>query len=165
VSIFALQFAVLAGARAIVTSSSDEKLERARQLGAWETINYETTRDWGKRATALTGGCGVDHVVEVGGAGTLAQSLAAVRLGGRISLIGVLSGTACELDVIPVLMQQVCVQGVFVGHRAGFEAMNRAVSAARLRPVVDRVFDLEQSRDALEHLASGRHFGKICIRI
>jgi NADPH:quinone reductase-like Zn-dependent oxidoreductase len=164
VSIFALQFAVLAGARAIVTSSSDEKLERARQLGAWETVNYRKTEEWGKQAMRLTGGRGVDHVVEVGGANTLAQSLIAVRVGGRISLIGVLSGVASELNVIPILMQQVRIQGVLVGHRDGFEEMNRAIAAHRLEPVVDRVFELEQTRQALEYLAAGRHLGKVCIR-
>ena len=165
VSIFALQFANLLGARVIVTSSSDEKLARARKLGAWETINYRTVPEWGKRALELTGGNGVDVVVEVGGAGTLARSLQAVRFGGQISLIGILAGASAELSVIPILMRGVRVQGILVGHRDGFEAMNGAIAEHRLRPVVDRVFPLEQVRDALEHMADGKHFGKICLRL
>ena len=165
VSIFALQFATMLGARVIVTSSSDEKLARARELGAWETINYNANPDWGKQARKLTGGNGVDLIVEVGGARTLTQSLAAIRFAGRICLIGVLSGVAAEVNVIPVLMQQVRIQGLFVGHREGFEAMNRAIETHTTRPVVDRVFPLDQTRAAMECLAGGEHFGKICIRI
>jgi len=140
VSIFALQFSRMMGARVIVTSSSDRKLERARELGAWETINYRETADWGKQARKLTGGEGVDLVVEVGGAGTLAQSLAAVRFGGRIGLIGNLAGGETELNLISILMRQIRVQGILVGHREGFESMNRAIAANAIRPVVDRVF-------------------------
>jgi NADPH:quinone reductase-like Zn-dependent oxidoreductase len=165
VSLFALQFAQLLGARAIVTSSSDEKLHRARELGAWGTINYRTTAAWGKEARQLTGGRGVDHVVEVGGAGTLEQSLAAVRMGGAISVIGVLSGVRSPVNIIPILMNQVRLQGILVGHRDSFEAMNRAIAQHRLQPIVDRTFPLEESRAALEHLAAGRHFGKVCVRI
>lgn len=164
VSIFALQFALLAGARPIVTSGSDEKLARARSLGAWATINYRKVEDWDKQVLNLTDGKGVDHIVEVGGAGTLARSLAAVRCGGTISMIGVLSGVASKLVITPILMRQIRVQGILVGNRNGFEAMNRAIAASGLKPVVDRVFDLAQAREGLEHLASGRHFGKICIR-
>ena len=140
VSIFALQFAGLLGLRAIVTSSSDEKLERARKLGAWQTINYRETPKWGKRVKELTDERGVDLVVEVGGAGTLSQSMAAVRFGGQISLIGVLAGGTAQLDVIPLLMQNVRLQGILVGHREGFEAMNRSIAHHGLRPVVDRTF-------------------------
>jgi NADPH:quinone reductase-like Zn-dependent oxidoreductase len=165
VSVFALQLAVMLGARVIVTSKSDEKLDRARELGAWRTINYRTTPDWGAAVRELTDGVGVDHIIEVGGAGTLAQSVAAVRLGGRISLIGVLAGGTTEVNLIPIFMQQVCVQGVLVGHRKGFEAMNAAISKERLRPVVDRVFPLDEARAAFEHLASGAHFGKVVVRI
>jgi len=164
VSIFALQFAGLLGARAIVTSSSDEKLERARSLGAWATINYSARPDWGKEVRALTGGRGADLIVEVGGAGTLAQSLDAVRIGGQISQIGVLAGTAAKLDVIPILMKQVRIQGLLVGDREAFESMNLAIAQHRMRPVIDRVFPFDQVREALEHMAAGRHFGKICIR-
>ena len=164
VSLFALQFARMAGARVIATSSSDEKLERVRELGASDGINYKTTPDWDRRARELTGGRGVDHVVEVGGAGTLPRSLNAVRMGGRISQIGILSG-AGEVNPIPILMKNVHVQGIFVGSRAMFEDMNRAIGLNQLRPVVDRIFDFDEARDALRHMESGAHFGKIVIRV
>ncbi|MFO0658991.1 MAG: NAD(P)-dependent alcohol dehydrogenase [Polyangiaceae bacterium] len=164
VSIFALQIAKLVGARVIVTSSSDEKLERATALGADATINYKTNPDWEKRARDLTGD-GVDHIVEVGGAGTLTKSLKAVKVGGTISIIGVLAGASTELSVVPVLMQNLRLQGVFVGHRESFEAMNRAFALAKIKPVIDRVFQLEDARAAFEHMASGTHFGKICVRV
>lgn len=163
VSLFALQFATALGARVLATSSSDEKLVRTRKLGAWETINYREQPKWGKRARQLTGGRGVDHVVEVGGAGTLQQSLRAVRAGGTISMIGVLSGGADKLNVTPVLMQQIRVQGVFVGHRAGFSAMLRALEHHQIHPVVDRVFSFADAPKAFEHMAAQRHFGKVCI--
>ncbi len=165
VSVFALQLGVLLGARVIVTSSSDGKLERARALGAWETINYREVPAWGARAAELTGGRGVDLVVEVGGAGTLEQSLRAVRPGGTIAMIGVLSGAATELRLNSVLMRKIRVQGVIVGPRESFEALVRAVAHHRLRPVVDRVFPLAEAREAFEHLASGRHFGKVCVAV
>jgi NADPH:quinone reductase-like Zn-dependent oxidoreductase len=162
VSLFGLQFAKLAGARVIVTSSSDEKLARALDLGASEGINYRTEPEWGRLVRELTDGVGVDHVIEVGGAGTLGQSLRAVRMGGRISLIGVLSG-AGQVDPTPILMKNVCVQGIFVGSRAMFESMNRAIAQHRLRPVVDRVFPFGELRDALRRMESGAHFGKIVL--
>jgi NADPH:quinone reductase-like Zn-dependent oxidoreductase len=164
VSLFALQFARLAGARVIATSSRDDKLERARALGAADLINYKTTPEWGDKARELSGG-GVDHVVEVGGAGTLAQSLKAVRMGGHVSMIGVLSGGGGQISLFPVLMKNVRVQGIFVGSRDMFEAMNRAIAAHRLRPVVDRVFPFDQAPEAFRHLESGSHFGKVCIRL
>ena len=164
VSLFALQFARMHGARVIATSSSDAKLERARSLGAAEGINYKTTPDWEEKVRTLTGQ-GVDHVVEVGGAGTLGKSLRAVRMGGHISLIGVLAGAAAQVNPMPVLMKQVRVQGIFVGHRDMFEAMNRAIELHQLRPVVDRVFAFTEVRPALQHLESGAHFGKVCLRI
>jgi NADPH:quinone reductase-like Zn-dependent oxidoreductase len=165
VSIFALQFANLLGARVIVTSSSDEKLERARALGAWETINYRGCPDWGREAKKLSGGDGVEMIVEVGGAATLPQSLVAIRAGGRICSIGVLSGRTTDLNLAPIFMRQVRLQGVFVGHREGFETMNRAIERHRLRPAVSRIFPWEETQFALEHLASGQHFGKVCVRI
>jgi NADPH:quinone reductase-like Zn-dependent oxidoreductase len=165
VSIFALQIAKLLGARVIVTSSDDSKLERARNLGADDLINYRLSPDWGKVARELSGGRGVDHVIEVGGAGTIAQSLRAVRPGGTISVIGVLAGTSSELDLLPVLMQNLRLQGVLVGHREHFEALCRAVAQSRLRPVVDRTFPLAEGRRAFEYLASGAHFGKVCVKI
>jgi NADPH:quinone reductase-like Zn-dependent oxidoreductase len=165
VSIFALQFARLMGARVIVTSSSDEKLQRALQLGASDGINYKTMPNWDRRVRELTAGNGVDHIVEVGGAGTLAKSLNAVRIGGHISVIGVLSGTNTTLDVIPLLMQKVRVHGVLVGARETFEEMNRAIALHKLRPVIDRAFPFAEAREALRYMESGAHFGKIVIRI
>jgi NADPH:quinone reductase-like Zn-dependent oxidoreductase len=165
VSIFALQIARLLGARVILTSSSDEKRERARELGAAETINYRSTPDWEKKVKDLTGGVGADHVVEVGGSGTLARSLRAVRIGGTVSLIGSLTGLAAEVNLAHILMQNVRVQGVIVGSRDSFEAMNRAIALHRLRPVIDRTFPFPQARAALEHMAGQGHFGKVCIRI
>lgn len=165
VSIFALQFAKAAGARVIITSSSDDKLERARQLGADETINYRTTEDWDARVQALTGKRGADQVVEVGGAGTLQRSLAACRIGGTVTVIGVLSGRSSELDIRAVLMKGIRMQGVFVGPREMFEAMNRAITQHRIEPVVDRVFELADIRPAFEHMASAAHFGKIVVRL
>ncbi|HZU35959.1 MAG TPA: NAD(P)-dependent alcohol dehydrogenase [Gemmataceae bacterium] len=164
VSLFALQFGRLLGARVIITSSSDAKLARARELGAADGINYKTTPEWDKRVRELTGEVGVDHVIELGGAGTLTRSLRAVRLGGHISLIGVLTGATGEVNPLPVLMKNIRMQGIFVGSREMFEAMNRAIALHNLRPVVDRVFSFEEIREALRHLQSGSHFGKICLR-
>jgi NADPH:quinone reductase-like Zn-dependent oxidoreductase len=165
VSLFALQFARLAGARVIITSRSEEKLARAKELGAADCINYQSVPAWSDRVRELTGGAGVDLVVEVGGAGTLPQSLRAVRVGGRISLIGVLTGTSGEINPLPIVMKKISVRGIFVGSREMFEAMNRAMSLNDLRPVVDRVFFFEEAREALRYMESGGHFGKICIRI
>lgn len=161
VSIFALQLARLMGARVIVTSSSDAKLARARELGAWETINYRTTPRWGARARELTGGRGVDHVVEVGGAETLGQSLEAVRPGGQVSVIGILSGVSTQLALTSILMSSVRIQGILVGHREALEELARAVAQHALRPVVDRVFPWTEAGAALEHLRSGAHLGKV----
>lgn len=161
VSLFALQFAKLHGARVTITSSSDEKLSRAKALGADELINYKSVPEWGKRAFELTGG--VDHVVEVGGGGTLPESLRAVRHGGHIALIGILSGTA-PANPLPILMKGIRVQGIYVGSREMFEAMNRAITFHRLKPVIDRVFAFDQAVDALMYLQSGKHFGKIVIQ-
>jgi NADPH:quinone reductase-like Zn-dependent oxidoreductase len=165
VSIFALQLAKLFGARTIATSSSDAKLERMRELGADKALNYKETPKWGREVRKLADGRGVDLIVEVGGAQTLGESLTSVAMGGFIGLIGVLSGNAAPLNFTSVFMKYVRIQGILVGHRDGFEAMNRAFEAAELRPVVDKVFELEDSRAALEHLQSGAHFGKVCVRI
>ena len=164
VSIFALQFALLAGARVIATSSSDEKLERVLQLGASDGINYKQTPDWSKKVRELTAGDGVDYVVEVGGAGTLTESLRAVRYGGQISLIGVLTGGSAEINTASILMKNVKVQGIYVGSREMFEAMNSAIALHKLHPVCDRVFDFHQAPQALKYMETGSHFGKICIR-
>src|SRR5690606_11683980 len=152
VSLFALQLAKALGARVILTSSSDEKLKRARELGADHTLNYRTHPEWGREAMAIAGGDGVDLVVEVGGAGTLAQSLTAVRPGGQVSLIGVLSGSGGDINLIPILMQNVRLQGITVGDRDSFEAMNRAITQHRIRPVIERVFPFEQHVEAFEAL-------------
>ncbi|MCP3061423.1 NAD(P)-dependent alcohol dehydrogenase [Myxococcus sp. K38C18041901] len=165
VSLFALQIARLMGARVIITSSRDEKLERARGLGAHEGINYVTTPDWDKAARALTGNAGVDHVVEVGGAGTFEKSLRAVRPGGTVSVIGVLSGVAGAVPLTSILMQNLRVQGILVGHRQSFEALLRAFSQHAVRPVVDRVFPFDEAVAAFHHLKSGAHFGKVVIRV
>jgi NADPH:quinone reductase-like Zn-dependent oxidoreductase len=165
VSTFGLQIARLFGARVIATSRSAEKLVRALELGAAHGINSLATPDWHKEARALTGKVGVDHVIDVGGAGTLERSLMAVRMGGQISVIGVLGGKQGPIDLIPILMQNVRLQGVLVGTREEFSAMNRAFELNGLRPVVDRVFDYGEARAAFEHLASGKHFGKVVIRI
>jgi NADPH:quinone reductase-like Zn-dependent oxidoreductase len=164
VSIFALQFAKLSGARVIITSSSDEKLERAKELGADFGINYSTTPDWDKEAKQLTGGIGVDHIIEVGGAGTFSKSLRSIKIGGHIGLIGNLSGNATDVNLVLILMQNLRIQGVLVGSRDTFEAMNRAIEVHRLRPVIDRVFAFEEARQAFEYMASGSHFGKIVIK-
>jgi NADPH:quinone reductase-like Zn-dependent oxidoreductase len=163
VSIFALQFAVMSGARGIITSSRDEKLARAKALGAHEVINYQQYPDWEEEVRKLTNGRGVDHVVEVGGAGTFAKSIRSVRRGGTISLIGVLAGGG-ETNLMPILMNGLRVQGIFVGSREMFEAMKAAISLHQMRPVVDRIFPFEAARAAYEFMASGAHFGKIAIK-
>jgi len=163
VSIFALQFARLMGARVIVTSSSEAKLARAKQLGATHGVNYKTNPEWEKVVVELSDG-GVDHVVEVGGPGTLAQSLRAIRIGGKITLIGVLSGAA-EINPMLIFSRRANVQGISVGSAQMFEAMNRAISVGQLKPVIDKVFAFDDAPAAYRHLQSARHFGKIIIRL
>jgi NADPH:quinone reductase-like Zn-dependent oxidoreductase len=162
VSIFALQFARMFGARVIATSSSAAKAERLMKMGAEAVIDYRATPDWDKETMRLTGGRGADITVEVGGAGTLPRSFLATRLAGRIAVIGLLSGMA-ELDPMPILRRNLRVQGLYVGNRQMFEAMNRAIEAGGLRPVIDRVFPFAEARDAYRHLKSQAHFGKIVI--
>lgn len=163
VSIFALQFAKLAGATVIATSSSDEKLERLKALGADEVINYRSTPNWGEKVRALTDNRGVDHVIEVGGPATLEQSMTAVRIGGHISLIGILTGVAGQLPLVQALVRQIRLQGVLVGSRAQQQAMIRAIDANGLRPVIDKAFELEQIVEAFRYQESNQHFGKICL--
>lgn len=165
VSLFALQFAKIMGARVIVTSSSNEKLEKAIELGADEGINYKEQPEWGKIAKKIAGGEGVDHIIEVGGAETLKQSLRAVKIGGNIMMIGVLSGVQSKVPLTSILMNQIRVQGILVGHREGFEAMNRAITHHQLHPVVDRVFSWQDIQEAFRYLESAKHFGKICVSI
>ncbi len=167
VALFALQFAKLLGAYAIVLSSSDDKLARAQSLGADEVLNYTKEPAWGRTVKAmaqrLTGRDGVDHVVELGGTSTLEQSLRAVRAGGTLSMIGVLGGAKLEAPLGLVVTRAVRLQGVTVGSRDDFVAMCTAMARTQLRPVVDSVYPFEALTDALTHLESGRHFGKVCI--
>jgi NADPH:quinone reductase-like Zn-dependent oxidoreductase len=163
VSIFALQFAVMNGAQVIITSSSDDKLARAKQLGASHTINYKKNPDWGKQARQIAGGRGVDLAIEVGGPGTFNQSIIATKRGGILSLIGVLAQG--ETNILPVLMNSIRIQGIFVGSREMFSAMNAAIAFHQMHPLVDRVFAFDQLSDALKLMESGAHFGKICISI
>lgn len=170
VSLFALQFAKLAGASVIITSSSDEKLDKARELGADFGINYVDTPDWGVVARDiaydLTGGDGVDNVIELGGTKTMKQSLIAGRPGGTLSLIGVLSGATTGNVLLPfIVSRDVRLQGVTVGPREDMARMCQAVGQSKIRPVVDKIFDFTDSADAYRHLESGAHFGKVCIQI
>ena len=164
VSIFALQIARQFGARVLITSGSDEKLARATQMGAAAGVNYRTTPDWDKWARSQTGGAGVDHIVEVGGAGTLERSFKAARTGGHIALIGVLAGTG-SVNPTPVLMRSLTIRGIFVGSREMFEDMNRALGLHQTRPIIDRAFRFDDLPAALRHLESGAHFGKVVIRL
>lgn len=165
VSIFALQIANILGARVIITSSSDEKLERARKLGAWQTINYKKTPNWEEKALELTGGKGVDHVIEVGGQETLPKSIRAARVGGRITMVGLLTGSFGKPDAALTEPKQLRVEGVYVGSTRMFEDMNRVLDQHKVKPIIDRVFPFEQAREAYQHLKSGAHFGKIVISI
>lgn len=166
VSLFALQIATMLGARVIVTSSRDDKLARASDLGAAHGINYRQDTAWGKSVTTWTGGRGVDLVMELGGAGTLDQSLRAVRIGGTIALIGVLAGASGNVPLTRILMRGVRMQGVFVGNRQDFEALNRALEAhPEVRPQVDRVFGFDEVPAALDYLSQGLHMGKVVVQV
>jgi NADPH:quinone reductase-like Zn-dependent oxidoreductase len=167
VSIFALQFAKLFGAKVLGTSSSDDKLSRARALGLDEGFNYKQSPDWSKWVVETTGGKGADRIIEVGGAGTLGQSLRAARVGGTIAQIGVLAGssTTDALALTPILHKQLRVQGIYVGSRAMFEQMNESIAKAALHPVIDCVFSIDQVPQAFQHMQSGSHCGKIVIRL
>lgn len=163
VSIFGLQFAKMLGARAIITSSSDEKLARAKAMGAWATVNYRKQPDWEKAVLDLTGGRGVDVTVEVGGAGTLPKSIAATRVGGTISLIGVLSGGT--IDPASFMRKSIKMQGIYVGSRRMFLEMNRAIEAAGMKPVIDQTIPFADAPKAYHAMAGAGHFGKIAISI
>ena len=162
VSLFALQFAKMAGARAILISGSEEKMKQASQLGADEVLNYRSQPEWGKIVRDLAGGDGVEHIIEVGGTDTLPQSLRAIRPGGTISMIGVLSGNEMKAQLGLIVTRQIRLQGITVGHRQGFENMCRAINRHQLKPVVDQVYPFESLPEALDRLAGGQHFGKIC---
>lgn len=164
VSLFALQFAKLHGARTIILSGSDEKLKRAASLGADATINYRTVTEWDKDVLGLTDGRGVDLVVEVGGPGTLARSLKAVRAGGTVVMIGLVAGTG-EINPMPLVSKGIRLQGIYVGSRVLFENMNRAIAKAGLRPVIDQIFAFNDAPDAYRRLTEASHFGKLVVRI
>jgi NADPH:quinone reductase-like Zn-dependent oxidoreductase len=165
VSIFGLQFAKMNGARVIITSSSDEKLERARALGADDVINYNNTPAWNKEVMKITGDNGVDNVIEVGGAGTLAKSFLSLGYGGQVSLIGVLSGPEGDTNPHSIMLKGGKLQGIFVGSRAMFEDMNRAISINGMQPVIDKVFPFEEAAEAYKYQLERKHFGKIVISI
>ncbi len=166
VSIFAMQFAKLAGLQVIATSSSDTKLNRLQSLGlAAHCINYKNTTDWQNEVISLTRGEGVDQVIEVGGAGTLPRSLESVKTAGIVSLIGVLTGIEQQINPWVIMRKSIRLQGVFVGSIAMFSAMNRAIEIHNMKPVIDEVFPFEQANEALAKLESGSHFGKIVIRV
>ncbi len=164
VSLFAAQFALLSGARVIATTGSDDKVARLRKLGVTEVINYRTTPDWDARVRELTGGRGADLVIEVGGPGSVARSIAAIRYCGHISVIGNLAGKG-TIDPGTLFAKRASMCGIQVGSRDMFEAMNRAIEVAKLEPVIDRVFDFTEARAAYEYLAGGKHFGKVVIRV
>ena len=166
VSIWALQIAAASGATVIITSSSDEKLARARELGATHTINYRDDPEWGKTAKRLTGGRGVDQIVEVGGPGTLAQSLEALAPGGHLAQVGVLTGfDAPDASLFPLVARNATISGIYVGHREAFEDFVRFLEARDLRPIVDRAFEFDQAPKAYAAMKEAGHFGKIVIRI
>lgn len=165
VAIFALQFAKAMGATAIVTSSSDDKLARAREMGADFTVNYKADPEWGETVRRWTGKRGVDHVLEIGGPGTLVQSINAVRLGGHIALIGILTGLKGEVPTMLLMAKQIKLKGIVVGSRAHQLDMIRGLDAMRIRPVIDKTFPLADLGDAFRYEETGQHFGKICVEI
>lgn len=165
VSLFAMQFAKAAGAQVIATSSSEEKLERLSRLGADFVVNYKREPNWGEKVKDLTGGRGADHVIEVGGPGTLMQSVTACRTGGHIALIGVLTGVVGEVAVPALFSNQIRISGISVGNRADQEDMIRAVTANGLKPVIDRSFPLEEIAAGFRHYEAGGHFGKVCLEL
>jgi len=165
VSIFGLQFARMSGARVIVTSSSDEKLARAAELGAEGTVNYSKTPDWDQEVLGLTDGRGADNVIEVGGPGTLAKSFQCVAYGGQITLIGVVAGREGDTNPHPLMFKNASLRGIFVGSRVMFEQMNEAITVNGMHPVVDRVFPFADAAGAYDYQRAGRHFGKVVISV
>lgn len=166
VSIFGVQFAKAAGARVIATTSSDEKAQRLKALGADHVINYKTDTKWGETAKKLTGGAGVNHVIEVGGPGTMEQSLQAIALEGVITVIGFIGGHGEGPGMLDALSHTCILRGILVGSRAQLEDMNHAIEANDIKPVVDeKVFDLEQAKEAYEYMWAQKHFGKLCIKL
>jgi NADPH:quinone reductase-like Zn-dependent oxidoreductase len=165
VSVFGLVFAAAAGAKPIITSSSDEKLQRAKELGAFGTVNYRSDPDWQKAVRALSGGHGVDQVLDVGGRDTLGKALEALAYGGHVALIGGLSGYGSDLPTDALMWINATASGVYVGSRADFEAMNAFISEHQIRPVIDRVFEFEEAQQAFDYMQGGGFLGKIVIRL
>ncbi|MDM9584039.1 MULTISPECIES: NAD(P)-dependent alcohol dehydrogenase [unclassified Nostoc] len=166
VSLFALQFAHFAGARVIITSSSDAKLSRVKELGASDVINYKQTPDWEEQVLQLTQGRGVDYVVEMSGGASLAKSMQVVRLGGTILMVGAQAVSDAGINALQFILGRIRLRGILTpGHRESFEAMNRAISIAKLRPIVDSVFEFEQAQEAFDYMNQGKYFGKISIRV
>jgi NADPH:quinone reductase-like Zn-dependent oxidoreductase len=165
VSMFGLQLAAAAGARPIITSSSDDKLATARTQGAFGTVNYRTNPDWQREVRKLTGNVGVDHVLEVGGKDTLPRALEALGNEGHIALIGGLSGFAADLPLGRLLGMGASVTGIYVGSRADFEALNRFLAEHKVKPVVDRVFSFEEAPKAYDFMDNGSYVGKIVIAL
>ena len=163
VSIFALQFAKLSGARTILISGNEEKIIKAQKLGADKVLNYRSIPEWGKIVRELAGGDGVDHIIEVGGSQTMSQSLRAIRPGGTIYMIGVLSGSELKAQLGLIVTRQIRLQGITVGHRNSFERMIQALNHHHVKPVIDKIFPFESLHEALKHLSKAKHFGKICI--
>ena len=164
VSVFGLQFAIAAGAKGVITSSSDSKLQTARKLGATATINYKTTPEWSKAVLEATAGIGAHHVLEVGGTGTLAQSLASIAPGGHIALIGGLSGFGGSIPTGALVGRSASVTGIFVGARSDFDAMNAFMTKHAIKPVIDRTFAFAEAAAAYAYMDTGNHFGKIVIK-
>src|SRR5579872_7508480 len=162
VALFALQFCAAFGLRAIVTSSSDEKLDRARQLGAWQVINYKANPDWDRTAVEITAGTGVGHVLEMAGGANVRKSVSALAVGGRLSLIGILADVESAVPTAVVMRKRISIQGIAMGSRRAFERMNGAVEAAVIRPVVDAVYPFEEAVKAFQHIAGGP-FGKVVV--
>jgi NADPH:quinone reductase-like Zn-dependent oxidoreductase len=163
VALFAVAFAKMLGAHVTVITSSDERIERVKGLGADAAINYRATPEWAKASRDITAGRGYDLILELGGEKTLPQSLRCIRPGGTIAMIGILSGSTMASPLGLVITRQVRLQGVTVGHRDGFEAMLRAIDQHRLQPVIDRVFAFAELKEAMAYLRSGAQFGKVCI--
>ncbi|MBM4210143.1 MAG: NAD(P)-dependent alcohol dehydrogenase [Gammaproteobacteria bacterium] len=164
VSIFGLQFAVAAGAKAVITSSSDSKLTRAKELGAVATLNYKNTPEWAPAVRAATAGVGVHHVLEVGGAGTLKQSLESLAPGGHLAIIGGLAGFGGDIPAVSLIGRSASVSGIFVGSRSNFEDMNTFITKHSIKPVIDKVFEFRDAEAAFTYMDTGSHFGKIVIR-
>jgi NADPH:quinone reductase-like Zn-dependent oxidoreductase len=165
VALFALQLAKNIGARVILLSSKDEKLEKARQMGADELINYQTNPDWDKLVMEKTAGVGADLVLELGGAGTLVRSMASVKINGHISMVGILTGVEGQINPMPIIRKSLAVNGIYVGSREMQEDFHAALETSGIHPVVDREFKFDQAKEAYEYMQSGKHFGKIVIRV